>query len=200
MLLKRNSIIELLRERRRRAQHLSVVSQQPAGTAGKLKSIGWSKNERMLFNFGFITCLVGSFWLCLRERERGIKTVKLSESTSSGGRARFLPSPAKKKKKARTSGNGEWNWPGICFVLFNYYTAIYVWTVFFFNFRTSGLWIQNEKEKKRMVWFLFDFIFLALCSLLLVFVEFCSYFWSEKNERNKHKKAKQRSTRMNSIG
>lgn len=33
------------------------------------------------------------------ERERGIKTVKLSESTSSGGRARFLPSPAKKKKK-----------------------------------------------------------------------------------------------------
>lgn len=123
--------------------------------------------------------LFSRFILIVFERERGIKTVKLSESTSSGGRARFLPSPAKKKKKARTSGNGEWNWPGICFVLFNYYTAIYVWTVFL-NFRTSGLWIQNEKEKKRMVWFLFDFIFLALCSLLLVFVEFCSYFWREK--------------------
>lgn len=80
-------------------------------------------------------------------------------------------------------------------------TQQFTFELFFFNFRTSGLWIQNEKEKKRMVWFLFDFIFLALCSLLLVFVEFCSYFWREKkNERNKHKKAKQRSTRMNSIG
>lgn len=156
MLLKRNSIIELLRERRRRAQHLSVVSQQP-GTAGKLKSIGWSKNERMLFNFGFITCLVGSFWLCLRERERGIKTVKLSESTSSGGRARFLPSPAKKKKKARTSGNGEWNWPGICFVLFNYYTAIYVWTVFFLISVLVGY--EFRTKKKRNVWFGFYLIF-----------------------------------------